>query len=57
MNGGKKWTILWTLLLAACVTLAACADMKPFEPPKPREIPEGPGLFSGDDGELIILRR
>jgi hypothetical protein len=56
-GGGERSATLVVLLLAICVTLSACADMEPFEPPKPREIPEGPGLFSGEDGEFIIYRR
>lgn len=41
-------------LLAA---LSACAG-KPLEPTKVvDEIPEGPGVFSGEDGEFVIYRR
>jgi hypothetical protein len=54
---GERSVTLVVLLLAFCVALTACTDMEPFEPPKPREIPEGPGLFSGKDGEIIIYRR
>jgi hypothetical protein len=37
--------------------LAGCADLEPFDPPVAGEIPPGPGLFSGPDGEFTILRR
>ena len=38
----------------ACA-LVACADVKPFEYTPGSEIPPGPGLFSGEDGEFVIL--
>lgn len=38
--------------------LGACAVGKPFEQPTVvDEIPPGPGLFSGEDGEFVIYRR
>jgi hypothetical protein len=36
---------------------AGCAHMQPFEFQEIDEIPPGPGLFSGDDGEFVIFRR
>ena len=39
-----------------CLLIAGCAG-KPFEPTKIDEIPPGPGLLSGDDGEFVIYRR
>jgi len=44
-------------VLAVCTTLGACSGWKPFEPPVAEEIPDGPGLFSGEDGEFVIFRR
>ena len=44
-------------VLAVCATLGACAGWKPLEPPVADEIPEGPGSFSGEDGEFVIFRR
>ncbi len=44
-------------VLAVCATLAACAGREPMEPPVAGEIPEGPGVFSGEDGEFVIFRR
>ncbi len=42
--------LAWALALA----LAACAGAKPFEYHPIHEIPEGPGLFTGEDGEWVI---
>jgi hypothetical protein len=47
-------------LLAGSILLAlsACATGEPREPTKAvDEIPDGPGLFSGEDGEFVIYRR
>ena len=54
---GERSATLMALLLASCLGFTACTDMEHFEPPKPGEIREGPGLFSGEDGEFIIHRR
>ncbi len=35
--------LLWT---------AACSGWEPFEVHNPEDMKEGPGLFSGEDGEL-----
>jgi hypothetical protein len=39
---------------AAGIAVAACAGWEPFDPPVQRDIPEGPGLFSGSDGEFAV---
>lgn len=52
MQGLRKWL----LILAAGAALAGCADGKPMAVPQSGEIPEGPGLFSGDDGVFTIYR-
>ncbi len=47
----------WRVRLASvalALTLAACAGAKPFEYHPIHEIPEGPGLFTGEDGEWVI---
>ena len=44
------------LALALSTVLTACADYKPFRPPDNSAIPEGPGLFSGEDGEWVLFR-
>ncbi len=40
--------------VALAFLLAACAGAKPFEYHPIHEIPEGPGLFTGEDGEWVI---
>jgi len=35
--------------------LGACAEMKPLEYTEIHEIPPGPGLLSGEDGEYVII--
>jgi hypothetical protein len=46
------------LVAAIVLTLGACAVGKPLEQTKAiDEIPQGPGLFSGEDGEFVIYRR
>lgn len=34
--------------------LGACADVKPLEYTAIHEIPPGPGLLSGEDGEFVL---
>ena len=43
--------------LILSVALAACAHYEPFEPTPVADIPEGPGLFTGDDGKWTLYRR
>ena len=35
--------------------LGACAEVKPFEYTEIHEIPPGPGLLTGDDGEFVLF--
>ncbi|MFQ5973603.1 MAG: hypothetical protein ACE5Q3_14845 [Alphaproteobacteria bacterium] len=42
------------LVLAA---LTACSRIEPYEPERADEIPEGPGLLTGESGEFVIFRR
>jgi hypothetical protein len=44
-------------LLLIAVIMAGCAGIEPFEPRNHRE--EGPekGLFTGSEGEFVILRK
>ena len=44
------------MVLLAALALTACADAEPFEPRPIDEIPDGPGLVSGDDGEFTVFR-
>jgi len=49
--------VLWIVaLLVASLVVAGCAGIKPYEPRNNRE--EGPqkGLFTGSEGEFIILK-
>jgi hypothetical protein len=44
--------------LLALALVNACVPVRPADPPRRNaEIPEGPGLFTGEAGELVILRR
>lgn len=50
---GKALTLVLLALL-----LSACASIEPMAyPPAADEIPPGPGLFSGPDGEFTIYRK
>lgn len=40
--------------LTAIGLLAACSNVEPFNYTAIHEIPEGPGLFSGSDGEFDL---
>jgi hypothetical protein len=44
-------------LLTLALT-SACVPVRPADPPRRNtEIPQGPGLFTGESGELVILSR
>jgi len=47
-----RWTVV---LLFIVVVMAGCAGIKPYDPPNHRE--EGPekGLFTGSQGEWVIV--
>ena len=48
----------WCIIaIVGLFLLAACSGMKPYEPTAASEIPEGPGLLSGKDGEFTIYRK
>lgn len=59
MGGRRLRLIVGRLAVGAMVlTLAACGIGQPLETTKVvDEIPPGPGLFSGEDGEFVIYRR
>ncbi len=44
-------------LLLLVFALSACAQHQPFESADISEIPDGPGLFSGEDGEWTIYKK
>lgn len=48
----RRWLILWLL----GIWLSACAA-EPFDYTPADEIPPGPGLLSGEDGEFVVYRR
>jgi hypothetical protein len=44
-------------LLTAALA-GACVPIRPADPPRNNtEIPQGPGLFTGEAGEFVVLRR
>jgi len=51
----KREAIMIAVLLAALLVVAGCSEIKPYYPPNHRE--EGPlkGLFTGSEGEWVIL--
>jgi hypothetical protein len=51
----EKAIFIGALLLAALLVIAGCAEVQPYSPPNHRE--EGPtkGLFTGSQGEWMIL--
>ena len=49
---------LGTILIVLVALASACAPIRAADPPRNNtEIPEGPGLFTREAGELIILSR
>lgn len=42
---------------AMILLVSACAHYEPFDPTPVADIPEGPGLFSGEDGEWVLYRK
>ncbi len=43
------------LAVGMLLLLGACAELKPLEYTEIHEIPPGPGLLSGEDGEFVIF--
>ncbi len=52
---GRRAVVALALGLSAA-QLSACADYKPFQAPDNSGIPEGPGLFTGSEGEWVLFR-
>jgi hypothetical protein len=53
----KLMRLLWLGLLVVAL-VSTCVPIRPADPPRNNtEIPQGPGLFTGQAGELVILRR
>jgi hypothetical protein len=56
MNRYRSWHWVWLVL--AGLVLAACADTKPYEPSyNPGDIPPGPGVLTGKDGDFTVYRK
>lgn len=49
-----RYKHLWLLLT---LSLGACAQAEPFDYTPVHEIPPGPGLLSGQDGEFVLYSR
>ncbi len=45
------------IVLLLSFLIIGCEGGKPFDPPTAGEIPSGPGLFSGEDGEFKLYRK
>jgi hypothetical protein len=56
MRGAHRMARRLVITLLAGLWLAACAA-EPFDYTPVDEIPPGPGLLSGEDGEFVIYRR
>ena len=54
LYGGLR--LLGVALLGMALMTVGCAQVKPFDPPRVGEIPEGPGLFTGSQGALVLSR-
>ena len=53
----SRLAVFGVMLLAVALT-SACVPIRPADPPRRNtEIPQGPGLFTGEAGELVILSR
>lgn len=42
--------------LVGALLVAPSCGFRPFEPPSSSELPAGPGLFTGKQGEWVIVR-
>ncbi len=51
------YALLLVLILVIALSVTGCSQWKPYKPPESTEIPEGPGLLSGEDGEFVIYRK
>ena len=48
--------LLGLTVLSIGLMVVGCGPVKPFEPPQVGEIPDGPGLFTGSKGALVLSR-
>jgi hypothetical protein len=50
--------LLLAPILIVVALASACVPVRPADPPRNNtEIPQGPGMFTGEAGELVIIRR
>ena len=49
--------LMWIGLIVSMLVLGACAHYEPFEPAPIADIPDGPGLLTGKDGEWVLYRK
>lgn len=56
-SGKLIYALLLILIPIIALSVAGCSQWKPYKPPESTEIPEGPGLLSGEDGEFVIYRK
>ena len=52
---GKARRALLALLVP--LLLSGCGKYRPYEYVEPTDIPPGPGLLTGEDGEFVIYRK
>jgi hypothetical protein len=54
----RRALVVQSIALLVLALGSACVPIRPADPPRNNtEIPQGPGLFTGKAGELVILRR
>ena len=54
----RSWHEAVCIGLLALALVSACVPIRPADPPRNNtEIPQGPGLLTGKEGELVIFRR
>jgi hypothetical protein len=56
MRRARSMVCRLAIALSSALWLGACAA-EPFDYTPVDEIPPGPGLLSGEDGEFVIYRR
>lgn len=47
----------YLIILLSCLVLTACGSYEPLEPQAADEIPDGPGLLTGEDGKFTVYRK
>ena len=58
MRKKNRWLVfLLAVFLLSVQPFTGCSQWKPFKAPVSDDIPEGPGLLSGEDGEFVIYRK